>query len=106
MRDAWAVGQSRPRDVNRLLPMLRACLLASDTMEAADAVTWIERWLRWFEQHASVAVSGVSASPASVGATLERLYFDGPGTEDWTALARVGDSFVPALGPNHIFMPH
>jgi len=105
LRDAWAVGQTRPKAIERLVPMLRACLLAADTLDVADAIRWIEHWLRWFDERAGNAVEGVLTSPASTGATIEKLYFEGPGTADWIALARLRDSFVPALGPNHIFMP-
>jgi hypothetical protein len=105
LRDAWAVGETRPKAVERLLPMLRTCLLAADTLDVADAIRWVEHWLRWFDERAGSAVEGLLASPASTGAKIEKLYFDGPGTADWVALARMRDSFVPALGPNHVFVP-
>lgn len=104
--DAWAVGQTRPKAVDRLVPMLRACLLAADTLGVAEAIGWIDHWLRWFDERAGSAVEGVLATPASAGAIIEKLYFDAPGTADWTALAKIGDSFVPAFSPNHIFLPH
>ena len=39
-----------------------------------------------------------------VGHGSKKLYFDCPGTADWAALAKIGDSFVPALDPNHILV--
>jgi len=41
-------------------------------------------------------------SPDFAKAPIETLYFDGPGGEDWPALARFGGGFVPALDPTHI----
>jgi hypothetical protein len=38
--------------------------------------------------------------------STEKLYLDGPGADDWPALAQYQGSFVPALGPDHIFIPN
>jgi hypothetical protein len=105
LRDAWAVGQTRPRDVERLLPMLQACLLASDNLDALDAIHWIRYWLCWLEERAGRVVTGKLRTSSETGATIERLYFEGPGSDDWTGLAKVGDSYFPAFSPDHIFMP-
>lgn len=105
IRDAWANGQSRPKTVKKLVPWLHAHLLAADTLDTDAAVGCVEYWVQWFGEKASAAVEGAIASAASVNATIEKLYFDGPGADDWPALARYGDSFVPALGPDHIFIP-
>jgi hypothetical protein len=103
--DAWAVGPGRPQAVERLLPMLRARLLACETLEPAAAIEWIERWLNWFQSRANLAVDGSIVSPDLAKATIETLYFDGPRGEDWPALARFGEGFVPVLDPTHIFVP-
>ncbi|WP_321475718.1 hypothetical protein [uncultured Paludibaculum sp.] len=105
LRDAWAIGQSRPKAVDRLVPLLRECLVAADTLDVGDAIQWIEHWLRWFDERAANDVEGTLASPETTGSRIETLYFDGPGTADWTALAEVNGSFVPAFSPNHIFIP-
>lgn len=105
LRDAWAIGQSRPKDVDRLLPLLRSCLLGADTLDVSEAIRWIEHWLCWFEERSQSVISGALQTPEVTGATIEKLYFGGPGTADWPALARIGDLFVPALSPNHIFVP-
>jgi len=104
LRDAWAVGQTRPKAVDKLMPLLRDCLLAADTLDVPEAIRWVEHWLRWFDERAGTAVEGLLKSQESAGATFEKLYFDCPGTADWAALAKIGDSFVPALDPNHILV--
>ena len=68
------------------------------------AIRWVEHWLRWFDERAGTAVEGVLKSQVSAAATIEKLYFDCPGTADWAALAKIGDSFVPTLDPNHILV--
>jgi len=105
LRNAWVVGQTRPKSVERLLPMLRACVIAGDTLNATNAIGWIEHWLCWFEVRAEDEIGGALKTAESAGAVIEKLYFDGPGTADWLALARIGDRFVPALDPDHIFVP-
>ncbi len=88
-----------------LVPWLRARLLAADSLDTSVAIQWIEYWLRRFGQNAAITIEGVVASKENAGARIEKLYFDGPGADDWPALAQYRDSFVPALGPNHIFIP-
>jgi hypothetical protein len=66
---------------------------------------WVEYWLRWFGQRAAVAIEGILASAEYTGARIEKQYFDGPGADDWPALEQYRDSFVPALGSTHIFVP-
>jgi hypothetical protein len=105
LRDAWAVGQTRPRSVERLVPLLRACLLAADTLEVSEAIQWIEHWLHWFHEREGTEIDGALWSAKDSAVRTEKLYFDGPGTADWVALACVGGSMVPALGPDHIFIP-
>jgi len=102
--DAWALGQGRPKAVGRLLPMLRARLLGAENRETAYAMQRIEPWLDWFGQRGDLKMDGAIVEPLRVNATLETLYFDGPREEDWPALARFGDSLVPALDPAHIFV--
>jgi hypothetical protein len=41
---------------------------------------------------------------ASVGASVETLYFDGPKEEDWAALAVKDDLDFPLLDREHIFI--
>jgi len=85
--------------------MVRARLLGAQKPETADAMQRIEPWLDWFGQRGDLKMDGAIVEPLRVNATLETLYFDGPREEDWPALARFGDSLVPALDPPHIFVP-
>jgi hypothetical protein len=105
LRDAWSAGQRRPQSADDLLPLLRNRLLAADTLEPAVAIEHIERWLNWFQQRAGIAVGAVVQRADEIGATIEKLYFDGPGENDWAALARYRDSYMPTLGTNHVLVP-
>ncbi len=105
LRDAWAAGQSRPKALDQLMPWLRSRLLAADTLEDTMAIERVEYWLDWFQRRAGITVEGVLQRIEDAGAAIEKLYFDGPGVDDWAALARYRDSYVPALGPYHIFVP-
>jgi len=84
--------------------MLRRRLLAADTLEPTAVIEWVDHWIRWFISRRELEVEGILVSPDSVGATIERLYFDGPKQEDWSALARLNGEFVPAFDPDHIFI--
>ena len=85
--------------------MLRTRLLSGETLESASAIEWIERWLNWFHSKGDLPISGNIISPDLSKDPIETLYFDGPRAEDWPALARFGEGFVPALDPTHIFIP-
>lgn len=103
-RDAWAIAHSRPKSVERLPALLRARLLASDTLEVDEAIRAIEFWLKWFNDRSTTPIDAVLADPESIGATIEKLYFDGPGADDWSALARTSKGFLPAFGPRHVLV--
>lgn len=104
LRDAWTAGQGRPSAPTDLLPWLRTRLLAADTLEAALAVEQVERWLDWFQQRAGSVVEATVERASDAGAIIEKFYFDGPGVDDWPALARCRNSYVPALGPDHVLL--
>ena len=105
IRDAWIASQSRPNSPDDIVPWLRSRLLDADTLEVSAAIEQVELWLNWFQQGAGVAIQAVVKRADEVGAAIERLYFDGPGADDWAALARYRDSYVPTLGPNYILVP-
>jgi hypothetical protein len=105
IRDAWTAGQSRPNAPDDLLPWLRSRLLAADTLEVTAAVEQVEFWLNWFQRRAGIGVKALVRRADEAGAAIEKLYFDGPGSDDWAALARYRNSYVPTLGPNHILVP-
>jgi hypothetical protein len=104
LRDAWTAGRGRPNTPTDLLPWLRTRLLAADTLEAALAIEQVERWLDWFQQRAGILVEATVERASDAGASIEKFYFDGPGVDDWPALARCRNSYVPALGPNHLLL--
>lgn len=103
--NAWAAGQGRPKTIDDLIPWLQSRLLAADTLEVSEAVERVAFWLRWFQQRVGTAIVANVERAADVGATIEKLYFDGPGEDDWAALARFRESYVPTLGPNHVLLP-
>jgi hypothetical protein len=80
--------------------------LAADTLEAAIAIERVEYWLDWFLQRAGIAIGALVQRADDTGAIIEKFYFDGPCADDWAALARYRDSYVPTLGPNHVVVPH
>jgi len=103
--DAWAIGPGRPQAPDRLLPMLRARLLAADNLETTEAMQWIEYWLDWLGARADFPIDGAIVDPHRAQATIETMYFDGPREDDWPGLARFGERFVPVLDRTHIFVP-
>ena len=105
VRDAWAAVQSRPAADVELVEWLRVRLLAADSLDTVAAIRWIEHWLRWFGARPTAAVEATVSSPQDIGAKIEKLYFDGPSADDWPALAQYQGTFVPALSPDHIFIP-
>jgi len=82
--------------------MLRARLLGADTLEVGDAIHWVQHWLDWFSNAADSAVAGTIGVPE---VQIETFYFDGPSKEDWPALARHGEMYVPLLDRDHVFLP-
>ena len=105
IRDAWTGAQNRPKAADNLLLWLRSRLLAADTLEVTAALEQIQFWLEWLGQRAGIPVEAVVKRAGEVGATIENLYFDGPGIDDWAALARYRNSYVPTLGSSHILIP-
>ncbi len=105
IRDAWISGPHRPKGEDRLRDWLHRRLLAADSLDCVEAITWVEHWLSWFDSKTSIAIEGYIATTEDSGALIEKLYFDGPGSEDWPALARLDDRIVPALSPTHVFVP-
>ena len=82
-----------------------ARLLAADSLDSAAALQWVEYWLNWFAEREASAITGILAGATEAETTLEILYFDGPGSDDWPALAPYRGSFVPAFGRDHVFIP-
>jgi hypothetical protein len=102
--EAWALGPGRPVNLGELVPMLRARLLGCDTLNPTDAIGRIERCLGRLQSLAMKPAPGSLQPLASVGASVETLYFDGPKEEDWAALAVKDDLDFPLLDREHIFI--
>ena len=75
------------------------------SVETAAAIRQIEGWVEWFELRAHDMIGGKIVCADLEEIPIETLYFDGPKAEDWPALARFGEGFVPVLGENYIFVP-
>jgi hypothetical protein len=89
------VGRVATGPFSLSVPPLRHC----------NTTKWVEPWLNWFRERATVGVDGVISTVENSSATIEKLYFDGPSADDWPAFAQYRNSFVPALGANHVFLP-
>lgn len=103
--DAWINGPGRPSEADRAVDWLRTRLLAADTLDVPAAIGSIEQWIGWFRERARVEIDGSILPIQSVGAVIEKFYFDGPGTEDWPALAHYDGALVPALNDAYVFVP-
>lgn len=105
--DAWllgARGEHRVASANELVPLLRGRVLASDSLDADAAVDRVADMLAELSSLGAGRVSGRIARAAEVGARPEVLYFDGPGEEDWPALALIGSRIVPAFSREWVFI--
>ena len=80
LADAWRMGgATRTSGLEEVVPMLRRRLLGADTL-------------------------GGFVEAATVGARVEKLYFDGPQEEDWPALAIGSGQPFLAFDANWVFM--
>lgn len=102
--DAWINGPAR-RSNDDVGDWLRAQLLAADTLDVPAAIQSIEQWIGWFRDRARVGIDGSILQVESAGAVIEKFYFDGPGAEDWPALAHYNGALVPALSDAYMFVP-
>jgi hypothetical protein len=102
--DAWIDGPTRHSN-DDVVDWLRARLLAADNLDVPAAIQSIEQWIGWFQERARVEIDGSILPVENAGAVIEKLYFDGPGAEDWPALARYDGALVPALNDAYMFVP-
>jgi hypothetical protein len=102
--DAWINGPAR-RSNDDVIDWLRARLLAADTLDVLAAIQSIEQWIGWFRDRAGAEIDGSIFQAASAGAVIEKFYFDGPGAEDWPALAHYNGALVPAFSDAYMFVP-
>ena len=103
--DAWTSGGRSPKQAGDLVPWLRSNLLAADTLDIRAAIEHVEHWMKWFQQRSDARIEGVIVETEQAQSAVEKLYFDGPGEEDWPAFALYPGSYVPALGARHMFIP-
>lgn len=101
LAEAWALGAGRPSNVMELGSMLRTRLVGADTLEKEDAVALVERTLADFLAQRAYTIVSVEA----LSARVEKLYFDGPASEDWPAFAITGQHVMPALTSKIALMP-
>jgi hypothetical protein len=85
--------------------MLQARLLGCDTLDTGDAIDRVQRWVQRLTALAGSTVNGVLRPPEEIGARVEKLYFDGPASEDWPALALSSNADFPLLDREHAFVP-
>lgn len=103
--DAWTSGGRGPKEAKDLVPWLRNNLLAADTLDVPAAIEQVHRWVQWFQERSDTSIEGVIAETEQAQYALEKLYFDGPGYEDWPAFVTYSGSCVPAFGTRHTFTP-
>jgi len=70
-----------------------------------EAIGLVEHWIGRFRERARAEIDGSILPVKSAGAAIEKLYFDGPGAEDWPALAHYDGALVPALSEGYMFVP-
>jgi hypothetical protein len=56
------------------------------------------------EDFAGVEIKGSILAYPTGEEAIEKLYFDGPGSEDWPAFAHYKGMLVPALSLDNIFL--
>ena len=103
--DAWTYGPGRPSNADHVVDWLQKRLLAADTLDVPAAIRSIEQWIGWFRELGRMEIDGSILPVKSSGATIEKFYFDGPGAEDWPALAHYDGALVPALSDAYMFVP-
>jgi hypothetical protein len=106
LQDAWSSAVRRFKADPSLAATLRRELLAADTLEADAAIEKIEQWSAWFAERNNVAVDGRVVRIAESNARVEKVYFDGPASGDWEALAEWDGSYYPLLDPSQFFVPN
>ncbi len=103
--EAWLSSVRRYCAEANFTAALRRNLLAADTLEIDAAIKQVERWSVWFAKRNQAVVGGRVVSIAECKARVETLYFDGPASYDWPALADWDGSYYPLLDPSHFFVP-
>jgi len=105
LADAWSGMMLRAKAEETLVGTLRRSLLAADTLETDAAIEKIQHWSALFAERDQVAVNGRLLRVAEFNARVETLYFDGPASDDWPALAEWNRSYYPLLDSSQFFVP-
>ena len=103
--DGWIAGPGRPMNADSVVDWLRTRLLAADTFDVPTVIRSVEQWIGWFRERARAEIDRSILPVESAGAVIEKFYFDGPGAEDWPALAHYDGALVPAFNDEYMFAP-
>lgn len=101
----WLDGIPRPlrcQKLGEVVPLLRSRCVAADTLDLEQAIERVERVIKVLQDNENRAWPGRLVESALVGVRLERLYFDEPFIEPWTAVAEVECEFVATLSPEWV----
>ena len=104
LSDAWSSSVRRFSVEANFAATLRRNLL-QPTLDTDAAIERIEQWSAWFAKRNQVALDGRVVGIAESNARVETLYFDGPSSSDWPALAEWNGSYYPLLDPSQFFVP-
>lgn len=97
-------GASRLESLDAAEAVLRERLIACDSMSIDEALQFVVDLTAWAKAAPAASVEGAIV-PAPAAARIETLHFDGPGDEDWPAIARLPQLSL-AFGRCWVFEPH
>jgi hypothetical protein len=107
LADAWrlsVVGPGRATELSEVVPNLQRKLLASDSLGVEGAIEAAAKIVAQLERMGEGAVQGSLVSPASIGATIECLYFDAPSVTEWPAFALRDGEVLLAVAKELVFV--
>lgn len=100
--DAWVRGKGRNLAAPEVPSMLTNRLIACDTLEPDLAVQHVRDWLRQVASRPDLTYGLFEL--AETQARPEKLYFEGPGSVDWCALAELNGQYYPLLGTDSHYL--
>jgi hypothetical protein len=90
----------------RQIPLLlNEYLLTGNTLDREEAVRVVSDMAAWFLHAGDEVAMGTLRRADKVGAEVETLYFDGPTVRDWTAVAVLAGTHIPAFGKDWVYVP-
>jgi hypothetical protein len=102
LADAWVRAKGRNLAAPEVPSMLANRLIACDTLAPEIAVEHVRDWLRRIASRPELSYA--LCELARTSARPEKLYFDGPGSEDWCALAELDGQYYPLLGTDSHYL--